>query len=413
MIRVVIHGAFASVFGTIVAIAAQPIAPPAPEAQMRNVTQRVRVTATDGTPIAHLPLGANFPLAPSRALEPWSNYTDLQGIIERTARVEVEDRSMSVRVTSKVDPAASRAPFIVDPESNLKDLRRRYAFLHSYTIAVSGNEPILEFPIHVRPAVTITGSVSMPGRPRGVMVGAVGVVGYSPELVTGLQAKTGSFSLDGVPKGVPVELAVWYGSQITFHQIGALQADGEVPPIVVPAPARLVPLSISFPPSREIGNGQRLQYPAALFIRIDGQLIYELRSAQIVNKNISSRRLLGSFDIGIDNEEPSVPPGTYLVVPKLLMFDREDIALLYALRAGHDFSTSGIPIITVAPSTTPQMVNIDWFAAEAAARSTVTKLLAARLPELGPDPKPYVAPPVPPAPPSPPAPPPAPPGGGG
>ncbi|MBX9735918.1 MAG: hypothetical protein K2X32_03245 [Phycisphaerales bacterium] len=322
---------------------------------------------------------------------------------------------MSVWVTRKVDPAASRAPMVADQDAHFDDLQRRYAFLFSYTIPVSGNEQTLEFPIRVRPAVTITGSVSMPGRPRGVMHGAIVTVGYNPEQIADLQHITGKFSLDGVPKGVPVELAVTYGSQITFHQVGPLQADGEVPPIVVPAPTQLTELTISLPPARDIGGGKLGQYTDVLFFRIDGQMIYQLKSGKAVNRHLPARRLYGSFDIGVDNEKPSVPPGTYLVVPKPLLFDRYDIAILYALRAGHDFSNSAIPIVTIAPSATPQVVDIDFHAAARAAITSVAPLLTAQLPHLGPDPKPYVAPPPPPAPPTPPAPraPPAPPPGGG
>lgn len=404
-------------FVALVSMAAQPSSPVPtipPESDFRAVTQRIEVKTVEGTPVATVPLSVWHPFVPNRALYPWSDYTDPQGILERTARIDINDRTMSVWVTRSVDPAAPRASAVLDQKAHIDDLQRRYAFLHSYTVPISGNEQAVDFPIRVRPAVTITGSVSMPGRPRGVMHGAIVTVGYNPEQIVDLQPKTGKFTLKGVPKGVPVELAVLYGSQITFHQIDALHADTAVPPIVVAAPTQLTDLTISLPPARDFGGGKFAQYTEVLFFRVDGQMIYKLKSGKSVNRHLPARKLYGSFDIGIDNERPSVPPGTYLVVPKPLLFDQYDIAILYALRAGHDFSNSGIPIVTIAASPTPQVVDIDFHTASDALITSIAPLLTARLPHLGPDPKPYVAPPVtPPASPSPPAPPTAPPGGGG
>jgi hypothetical protein len=388
----------------------QPPAPAPLESFVRPITQRISVQTIDGVPIADVPLGVSVPIVWNRAYESWSGFTDTLGKAERSARIDTLDRSLGVRLTGKVDPSDARAALVPDQRANLDDKLRRFAFLHWYAVPVGPGDETVDLPIRVRPAVTVNGTVSMPNRPRGLDNGAIAVVGYGRG-VTSTESGSGRFSLRGVPKGVPFELAVWYGSQISFHRFEAIEADGPLAPIVVAEPTDLVPLAISLPTARPAGNGKSAQFHGAVLVRLDGQLVYQLRSGTKVNEFLPSDRLVGSFDIGITTERAAVPPGRYLVIPKLWTQDHNDTSLLHALRAGHDFSNSGIPIVTIAASATPQMIEIDWPAASIAADRAVAALLTAKLPELGPDPKPYVAPPVPP--PAPPAPPPAPPGGGG
>jgi hypothetical protein len=161
---------------------------------------------------------------------------------------------------------------------------------------------------------------------------------------------------------------VWRGESEVFvtrlpplgsKVIPPLSEDSDIGDVLLPSPQRDAHLDIDL----QYGNGHvsitRDYLPGATVVSPDGTAVFSFPKG---------RGRAGLSNLSGANDLPSVPTGSYFVVPGMFMATQEQVAVIHAARSGANLEASGLPKVVVASGQTTSLA-LDVAGALAAARA--------------------------------------------